>query len=133
MRILFTGIIKGVKFSFFFDDASSLLLLVFASIRLSLRSFFLLWDSAPSSFFHFSVSPFAISASSPFMYFCALNSRSIIEVGGVFLREKTRSRLINLAWKAVIITCSSISRTALLNWFTYSLRVSPSCYFTVIK
>ena len=136
MRILSIGIIKGVKFNFFFDDASKLLLLVLVSVRLSLRSFFLLWDSTPLSFFHLFVNPFTISVSSPFMYFCALNSKSVIDVEGVFPREKTRSGLISLAWKVVIITCSlasSISRTALLNCFTYSLRVFPSYCFIVSR
>ena len=128
MRILSIGIINGVKFSFFFDDASRLLSLALASVRLTLRSFFLLWDSAPSPFFHLPVNPFAVSTSSPFMYFCALNSRSIIKVGGFFPKEKTRLGLINPAWKVVIITyssASSISRTTLLNRFTYSLMVFP--------
>ena len=134
MRILSMGISKGVKFNFFFDNASRPLLLILASVRLSLHSFYLLWDSTPSSSFRLLVSPFAVSMSSIFMYFCALNNKFVIEVRGVFPREKTRSGLISPTWKVVIITCSSpssISRTALLNHFTYSLKVSPSCYFTV--
>ena len=97
MRILSTGIIKGVKFNFFFDDASWLLLLVLASVWLSWHSFFLLWDSAPSSFFRLPVNSFAVSLSSPFMCFWALNKRSVIDVGGLFPKEKTRSRLFSPA------------------------------------
>ena len=134
IRIFSTGISKGVKFSFFFDDVSRALLLALASVRLSLRSLFLPWDSLLYSFFRLPVNPSTVSASSPFMYFCALNNKFVIEVGGVFPREKMRSRLFNPAWKVVIITwssASSIFSIALLNHFTYSLWVSPSCYFTV--
>ena len=46
--------------------------------------------------------------------------RFVIVVGGVFPKEKTRS-----------LFASSISNTALLKHFTYSLRVSPSCCFTI--
>ena len=136
MRILSTGNIRGVKFRFFFDDVSTPLLLALASVILSLHSYFLLWDSMPSSFFRLPVNPFAVSASSPFMYFCALYKKYVIKVGGVFPREQTRSRLISPAWKVVIITCSSassISKTALLNHFTYSLKVSPYYCFTISR
>ena len=65
----------------------------------------------------------------PIHVFLCFKHRSVIEVGGVFLREKMRSGLISPAWKVVIMTCSSassISMTSLLNRFTYSFRVSPS-------
>ena len=95
MRILSTGSSKGVKFNFFFNDVSKPLLLVLVSLSLSLRSFYLPLDLVFSSFFRLPLNPFTINASSPFMYFCALNNRFVIEVGGVFPREKTRSRLFN--------------------------------------
>ena len=85
-----------------------------------------------SSILHLPSTPFAVNASSPFMYFWALNKRSVIVVGRVFPREKTRSGLFNPAWKVVINTWS-ISNTALLKRFTYSLKVSPSCCFTVSR
>ena len=136
MRILSTGTSKEVKFNFFFDGVSRPLLLVLMSEDLSLRSLFLLYNSTFSSFFHLPTNPFAVRASSPFIYFWALNSRSVIEVGGVFPNEKTRLVLFNSAWKVVIITRSfalSISNTALLKRFTYSLKVSLSCCFTVSR
>ena len=100
----------------------------------SFFSFFLCWSLSISSIFRLPSIPFTVNASSPFMYFCTLNRRFVTVVGRVFFREKKRSRLFNLAWKVVIITwlfASSISNTALLKHFTYSLRVSPSCCFTV--
>ena len=125
-----------MKFNFFFDGASGLLLLALVSKELSLLSLFLLCDSTFSSFFHLPINPFVVSASFPFIYFCALNNKSISEVSGVFPKEKTRPRLFNLTWKVVIITwlsALSISNTALLKCFTYSLKVSPSYFFTVSR
>ena len=48
--------------------------------------------------------------------------RFVIVAGGVFPKEKTRS-----------LFASSISNTALLKHFTYSLRVSLSCCFIVSR
>ena len=88
----------------------------------------------PVVFFRLPINPFVVKASSPFIYFSALNSRSIIEVSGVLPKEKTRLGSFNHAWKVIIITCSSaslISNIALLKRFTYSLKVSLSCCFIV--
>lgn len=94
--IFSTGISKGVKFNFFFD-ASRLLLLTLLSEELSLQSLFLLFKSVLSSFFHLPIHPFTVKASSRFIYFWALNNRSLIEVGGVFPKEKMKSGLFILA------------------------------------
>lgn len=134
IRILSIGISKGVNF--FLDDASRLLLLALVSEELSLWSLFLLCKSIFSYFFRLVTNPFAINVSSPFIYFWALNSRSVIEVGGVFPQEKMKSGLFNLAWKFIIITwssASSISNTALFKHFTYSFRVSLSFCFKISR
>ena len=136
MRNLSTSISKEVKFKFFFDGTSRLLLPALGSEGLALWSLFLLYDSTLFSFFRLPINPFAVSESSPFIYFCALNIKFVIKVGGVFTREKTRSRLFNPTWKVIITTwssVSSISNTALLKHFTYSLKVSPSCCFTASR
>lgn len=56
-----------------------------------------------SFFFHLLAKPFAIKASSPFIYFWVLNNRSVIEVGDVFLREKMKSGEFRPTWKVVIM------------------------------
>ena len=96
MRILFTDITDGVKFIFFFR-ALGLFLLDLAYEYESLRSFFFPWDLPVSSFFRFPISPLAVRASSQFIYFWALNSKSIMEVGGVFPNEKMRLGLLSPA------------------------------------
>ena len=59
-----------------------------------------------------------------------------MEVGGVFPNEKIRSRLLSPARKVIMMIWSStlsISNTALLNRFTQSLKLSPSCCLIVNK
>ena len=125
IKILSVGITNWVKFNLFFGTFG-LLLLALVSKEWSLRSFFL----------YFPVNPFAVRVSSPFMYFWALNRRSVMEVGGVFPSEKMRLGLLSPAWKVIIMTwslASSISSIALLKCFTYSLNLSPSCCCNVSK
>lgn len=102
IRILFASITKVVNFKFFFET-SGLFLLDLESNEWSLRSFFLFYESLISSFFHLLAKPFVVKASSPFIYFWALNNRSFIEVGGVFPREKMKSGEFSPAWKVVIM------------------------------
>ena len=131
---------RGNKFLFWNICRSCMSLHIFIFILLmreqSFFSFFLCWSSLISSILHLPSIPFAINASSLFMYFWALNIRSVIIVGGVFPREKTRSGLFNPTWKVVTITwlfATSISNTALLKCFTYFLRVSPYYCFIISR
>lgn len=80
MRILSIGISGGVKFNQFFT-VSGLVLLARLSKGLNLRPFFLFCKSIFSSFFRLLVGLLVAKASSPFTYFWALNSRSIIDCG----------------------------------------------------
>ena len=133
-------VIQGYKFLFWNTCRSCMYLRIFVVIlwlgEWSFFSFFLCWSSSISSIPRFPSTPFAVNASSLFMYFWALNRRSVIVVGGVFPREKMRLGLFSLAWKVIIITwsfASSISNTALLKHFIYSLWVSLSCCFIVSR
>ena len=78
----------------------------------------------------------AATASSAFMYFCALMSIYAIVFGGFFVSEATRSLDLNPALKVVsyiLSSASSTSRVSRVKRFTYDLKVSLSPCIMVSK
>ena len=130
------GITRGVNFT---DRVPLSSFLLFTSMsRRSGRSLFCPLHS--SSFLPlspgFSTSLMAATASSSFMYFCALMSISTIIFGGFFASKATRSLDLSPALKVVSYTlssASSTSRVSRVKRFTYDLKVSLSPCLMVSK
>ena len=119
---------KGVNFTVL-EGLSSLLLIDSPLDEGEFLSFFLLFNSSLVFFLCNPSCLIATKASSAFMYFCAFNSISAIDPGGLFASATTKSFDFKPGLKVVNYTLSSAlstSSTSLLNLFTQDLSDSPS-------